>query len=175
MIVLIFLAVATAGTLCADGWVSPSKGRGTCSHHGGIYKPPAVVPQLPPPALRVPHPSPPPPEVVPKHAVPEGGELSLTVKAMLPFLSNKEAGEIWLEDTNTATQTGKLNNVDPNDRNKHTNLQDLVPPVWECTDGEDSDQVKFPCWSEDRSQCIPEWHSLMGLSCPVVCERPKAP
>ncbi|WP_328870966.1 hypothetical protein OHT76_13055 [Streptomyces sp. NBC_00287] len=24
------------GTLCADGWVSGSSGRGTCSHHGGI-------------------------------------------------------------------------------------------------------------------------------------------
>lgn len=23
------------GTLCSDGWLSPSSGRGTCSHHGG--------------------------------------------------------------------------------------------------------------------------------------------
>ncbi len=24
------------GSICADGGVSPSKGRGTCSHHGGV-------------------------------------------------------------------------------------------------------------------------------------------
>lgn len=28
---------AFAGTLCSDGWVSSSSGRGTCSWHGGIY------------------------------------------------------------------------------------------------------------------------------------------
>jgi len=35
---LIFMAfVFTAdATVCADGWVSSSTGRGTCSHHGGI-------------------------------------------------------------------------------------------------------------------------------------------
>ncbi|MFJ3311128.1 hypothetical protein ACIPSA_51095 [Streptomyces sp. NPDC086549] len=26
------------GTLCTDGWVSGSSGRGTCSHHGGISR-----------------------------------------------------------------------------------------------------------------------------------------
>ena len=25
-------------TTCADGWESPSTGRGTCSHHGGIAR-----------------------------------------------------------------------------------------------------------------------------------------
>lgn len=29
-------AQTTYGTLCSDGWVSSSTGRGTCSHHGGI-------------------------------------------------------------------------------------------------------------------------------------------
>lgn len=24
------------GTVCADGWISTSTGRGTCSHHGGV-------------------------------------------------------------------------------------------------------------------------------------------
>jgi hypothetical protein len=24
------------GAICSDGWVSPSTGRGTCSHHGGV-------------------------------------------------------------------------------------------------------------------------------------------
>ena len=24
------------GAICEDGWVSHSKGRGTCSHHGGV-------------------------------------------------------------------------------------------------------------------------------------------
>jgi len=35
---LLFLAfISTAdATVCADGWVSSSTGRGTCSHHGGI-------------------------------------------------------------------------------------------------------------------------------------------
>ena len=33
---LLFLASAFAGSLCNDGWVSPSTGPGTCSHHGGI-------------------------------------------------------------------------------------------------------------------------------------------
>ena len=33
---LLFLASAFAGSLCNDGWVSPSTGPGTCSHHGGV-------------------------------------------------------------------------------------------------------------------------------------------
>jgi hypothetical protein len=33
---LLLLASAFAGSLCNDGWVSPSTGPGTCSHHGGI-------------------------------------------------------------------------------------------------------------------------------------------
>jgi hypothetical protein len=27
---------AGAGAICTDGWISPSTGRGTCSHHGGV-------------------------------------------------------------------------------------------------------------------------------------------
>lgn len=27
---------AGAGAVCGDGWISPSGGRGTCSHHGGV-------------------------------------------------------------------------------------------------------------------------------------------
>jgi hypothetical protein len=30
------IGVANAGTLCSDGWMSPSQGRGTCSWHGGV-------------------------------------------------------------------------------------------------------------------------------------------
>ncbi|MFF4425676.1 hypothetical protein ACFY04_33720 [Streptomyces sp. NPDC001549] len=26
------------GTLCGDGWASRSRGRGTCSHHGGVVR-----------------------------------------------------------------------------------------------------------------------------------------
>ncbi len=39
---LLFLAfISTAdATTCADGWESPSTGRGTCSHHGGIARTP---------------------------------------------------------------------------------------------------------------------------------------
>lgn len=38
-----------AATLCNDGWVSPSNGRGTCSHHDGIaYGGYMYVPQKPP-------------------------------------------------------------------------------------------------------------------------------
>ena len=35
---LLFLAFISTvnATVCADGWVSSSTGRGTCSHHGGI-------------------------------------------------------------------------------------------------------------------------------------------
>ena len=37
MIIAFFLLTkAFAGTLCNDGWVSPSEGSGTCSHHGGV-------------------------------------------------------------------------------------------------------------------------------------------
>lgn len=34
--VVLLAVVAHAGTLCNDGWVSPSSGSGTCSQHGGI-------------------------------------------------------------------------------------------------------------------------------------------
>lgn len=33
---LLLLTSAFASSLCNDGWVSPSTGPGTCSHHGGI-------------------------------------------------------------------------------------------------------------------------------------------
>ena len=39
MNILLLLSAALAGTLCNDGWVSPSSGSGTCSHHGGIAEP----------------------------------------------------------------------------------------------------------------------------------------
>ena len=38
IIALLFLSKAFAGTLCNDGWVSPSEGSGTCSHHGGGWQ-----------------------------------------------------------------------------------------------------------------------------------------
>ena len=46
-IVSLFCADSFA-TPCADGWQSPSTGRGTCSHHGGIdhgsyYIPPVLL------------------------------------------------------------------------------------------------------------------------------------
>ena len=49
----LFVSVAMAQNLCADGWYSSSSGSGTCSHHGGIlgndttpYIP--YIPYLPP-------------------------------------------------------------------------------------------------------------------------------
>ena len=33
---LFFSSVSKADAICADGWVSQSSGRGTCSHHGGV-------------------------------------------------------------------------------------------------------------------------------------------
>jgi len=42
-ILLLILSIFTAdATTCADGWESPSSGRGTCSHHGGIASGPIV-------------------------------------------------------------------------------------------------------------------------------------
>ena len=33
---LFFSSVSKADAICADGWISQSSGRGTCSHHGGV-------------------------------------------------------------------------------------------------------------------------------------------
>ncbi|MBK8483158.1 MAG: hypothetical protein IPL31_02060 [Saprospiraceae bacterium] len=30
-------STARSGAICHDGWVSKSKGQGTCSHHGGVH------------------------------------------------------------------------------------------------------------------------------------------
>jgi hypothetical protein len=39
MLTAFLLSRALAGTLCTDGWNSPSSGSGTCSHHGGEWQP----------------------------------------------------------------------------------------------------------------------------------------
>ena len=36
MILFTLITSASAGSICNDGWVSPSEGSGTCSYHGGI-------------------------------------------------------------------------------------------------------------------------------------------
>jgi|694.fasta_scaffold102616_4 hypothetical protein len=171
MILFIFPLLAYANTLCADGWVSRSKGRGTCSHHGGIARPEKDLDY----SDKKPDPAVPSSSVFLGTEAKPGGEkdkvISLTVKDMLPLLSNSEAAEIWVEDTQHKTIKGTLDETDPNDRNKHTNMRDLVPAVWNCFDGEGKDKVSFLCWEEDETKCTPEWHSLLGLSCPVVCEK----
>lgn len=45
-LVTLVSGLALAGTVCSDGWVSKSSGKGTCSHHGGISggMVPVVVP-----------------------------------------------------------------------------------------------------------------------------------
>ena len=50
-LVLSFLTTIANATPCNDGWESPSTGRGTCSHHGGIDRGstryyPATSPQV---------------------------------------------------------------------------------------------------------------------------------
>ena len=60
---LLFLASAFAGSLCNDGWVSPSTGPGTCSHHGGVagggsyYIPPSIPRASPTSTYRPPPPA----------------------------------------------------------------------------------------------------------------------
>jgi hypothetical protein len=46
---LLLVSFALAGSLCNDGWSSPSEGRGTCSHHGGVRKPSAYESHYSPP------------------------------------------------------------------------------------------------------------------------------
>ena len=36
MFLILLIQSALAGSVCVDGWVSKSSGKGTCSHHGGI-------------------------------------------------------------------------------------------------------------------------------------------
>jgi len=96
-------------------------------------------------------------------------EIEMTVSEMLPYLSNQEGAQVWLAETADDTQKNKANSRNPNDRNTYQSLKDSIPPVWTCTDGDGKDKVTFQCWAEDKAKCTPEWHTLLGMSCPVSC------
>jgi hypothetical protein len=36
LLLMLISSLARAGSICNDGWVSPSEGSGTCSYHGGV-------------------------------------------------------------------------------------------------------------------------------------------
>lgn len=40
------ISSASAQSICSDGWLSPSSGRGTCSHHGGVSSGDYTIPRL---------------------------------------------------------------------------------------------------------------------------------
>lgn len=46
MLMLFFSLIAHAQSICADGWVSSSSGRGTCSWHGGVAKNYVYIPEF---------------------------------------------------------------------------------------------------------------------------------
>lgn len=47
-ILLLLASSAYGGSICNDGWVSPSEGSGTCSYHGGVASPSRIsVPSSP--------------------------------------------------------------------------------------------------------------------------------
>ncbi len=186
MIALIFIiAEAHADAVCRDGWYSRSSGSGTCSHHGGVayWVDPYPVAPPPPPAPPKPAPkgAPPPappatsaaPPATPPQSSPvsAGGVINLTVSDMLPYLTNKEASDVWLIDTAEAIKSGKVSTSDPNNPNKYSSLKDSIPPLWTCTDGEGVNQVIFSCWHQDQAKCVPEWHKLLEMPCPVSCRR----
>jgi hypothetical protein len=41
-LLLLLASSAYGGSICNDGWVSPSEGSGTCSYHGGIARPSGI-------------------------------------------------------------------------------------------------------------------------------------
>jgi hypothetical protein len=157
---LIFFIASTlsyADAICADGHLSSSSGRGTCSHHGGVktwvYPPTPIVPVYTRP-------------VTP--SLPSSPLTPITEDDLLPLLHNKEATEAWR--SGSARPIIKIMAHDPNDTSTSGSLLAAVTPIWICSDGVGSDKQTFSCWSSNSADCVPEWHSFLEMTCPVQCK-----
>ena len=134
-----------AQSLCADGTMSPSEGSGTCSHHGGLYKPPAYV--------------------MPKHP---SDDYLLTGSVIVDLVSNKSGQEEWLGDLQDNSWSRNKKAVDPNAKNSKPNLYNKVDSTFLCYVKDSfGDKINYDCYEIRADMCR---HPLEGTLVNTVAQ-----